>query len=139
MRAASANLPVIDLPPPDNSVVLGVQTTVPNVAGMDLASATNALTAAGFTPTQGGTSFSSYAPGTVAFTTPGGFSQAPEGSQVTIITSSGAAPPPPPATKPPDQADDQGEDAGENSHEGKAEAGKALAGRNPASAGKLVE
>jgi membrane peptidoglycan carboxypeptidase len=100
MKAASANLPVIDLPPPDYSVVIGVQATVPNVAGMDLVSATNALTAAGFTPTQGGTSYSSYAPGTVAFTTPGGFSQAPEGSQVTIITSSGAAPPPPPSKAP---------------------------------------
>ncbi len=100
MRAASANLPVIDLPAADNSVVLGVQATVPNVAGMDLASATNALTAAGFTPVQGGTSFSSYAPGTVAFTTPGGFGEAPEGSTVTIIVSSGAAPPPPPTKAP---------------------------------------
>jgi membrane peptidoglycan carboxypeptidase len=96
MRAASANLPVADFPPPDYSVVQGIQATVPNVAGFDLGSATNALTAAGFTPTQGGTAFSNYPVGTVAYTSPGGFGQASLGSQVTIFTSSGPAPPPPP-------------------------------------------
>jgi membrane peptidoglycan carboxypeptidase len=102
MRAASVNLPVIDLPPADNSVVIGVQSLVPNVAGMDIVSATNALTAAGFTPTQGGTQFSGYPVGVVAGTNPGGGFQASLGSQVAIITSSGAAPPPPPvATKAP--------------------------------------
>jgi membrane peptidoglycan carboxypeptidase len=101
MRSASANLPVLDFPPPDNSVVIGVQALVPNVAGMDLVSATNALTAAGFTPTQGGTTYSGYAPGLVAATSPGGGFQASLGSQVTIITSSGAAPPPPPPSKAP--------------------------------------
>ena len=95
MRAASANLPVADFPPPDYSVVQGIQALVPNVAGFDLVSATNALTAAGFTPTQGGTAFSTYPVGTVAYTTPGGGFQASLGSQITIFTSSGPAPPPP--------------------------------------------
>ena len=54
---------------------------MPNVAGMDVGSATAALTAAGFTPIQGGTSFSTYPPGRVAFTTPGGFCQAPRGQR----------------------------------------------------------
>jgi membrane peptidoglycan carboxypeptidase len=102
MRQAviNLNLPVVDLPPPDYSVEQGAQAVVPNVAGMDIGSAEAALSAAGFTPIQGGTSFSSYAPGLVAFTTPGGFSQASEGSGVTIIVSSGAAPPPPPSKAP---------------------------------------
>jgi membrane peptidoglycan carboxypeptidase len=95
MRAAAANLPWENFPPPDQQVVIGVQSPIPNVAGMDVASASAALSAAGFTPVNGGTSPSSYAPGTVVFTTPGGGSTASSGSSVSIFVSSGPAPPPP--------------------------------------------
>ena len=126
MRAASANLPVIDLPPPDNSVVIGVQRLVPNVAGMDIVSATNALTAAGFTPSRAVPRFSSYPPGTVAFTTPGRLPRR-RGQPGRIIVSSGAAPPPPRRDQAADEADDQGQDPGDqNPDQGKAEAGEAL-------------
>ncbi len=106
MRQAviNLNLPVVDFPPADFSVEQGVSALVPNVAGMDVGSATAALTAAGFTPIQGGSAPSNYPPGAVAFTTPAGGYQAPQGSGVTIFTSSGPAPPPPtqaPATKKP--------------------------------------
>ncbi len=94
------NLPVVDFPPPDFAVEQGVSATVPNVAGMDIGSADAALTAAGFTPINGGTAFSPNAPGTVAYTTPGGFAQAPQGSGVTIFVSGGPAPPPPPTKAP---------------------------------------
>ncbi len=104
LRAASANLPIIDFPPADLSVEQGVSALVPNVAGMDVASATAALSAAGFTPIDGGGAASGNTPGTVAFTTPAGGFQAPQGSGVTIFTSTGLPPPPPtkaPVTKKP--------------------------------------
>jgi membrane peptidoglycan carboxypeptidase len=101
MIAASANLPVLQFPPADLKTEIGITALVPNVAGFDLASATNALTAAGFTPVSGGGASSGNTPGTVAFTTPGGGSQAPQGSQVSIFTSTGLPPPPPVVTKPP--------------------------------------
>ncbi len=102
MRQAvvNLNLPVEDFPPPDYAVEQGVSATVPNVAGMDIGSADAALTAAGFTPINGGSAFSPNAPGTVAYTTPGGFAQAPQGSGVTIFVSGGPAPPPPPTKAP---------------------------------------
>lgn len=53
MMAASADLPVEQFPPADPQTELGSTTMVPNVAGLDLASATNALTAVGFSPVQG--------------------------------------------------------------------------------------
>jgi membrane peptidoglycan carboxypeptidase len=98
MRAASANLPWESFPPPDQQVVIGVQAVVPSVAGMDVGTASATLSAAGFNPVTGGTSPSTYAPGTVVFTTPGGGSQASEGSVVSLFTSSGP-PPAPPAPK----------------------------------------
>jgi membrane peptidoglycan carboxypeptidase len=95
MRAAAANLPWESFPPPDQQVVIGVQSPIPDVAGMGVAAASAALSSAGFTPVDGGSSPSSYAPGTVVFTTPGGGSTASSGSSVSIFVSSGPAPPPP--------------------------------------------
>jgi membrane peptidoglycan carboxypeptidase len=100
MKAASANLPWETFPPPDQQVVIGIQSTVPNVAGMDVATASATLSSAGFTPVTGGTTFSTYAPGTVVFTTPGGGTTASSGSSVSLIVSSGPAPPPPVVKKP---------------------------------------
>jgi membrane peptidoglycan carboxypeptidase len=96
MRAASANLPWESFPPPDQQVVIGIQSPVPNVAGMDVASASAALSSAGFTPVTGGTTPSTYAPGIVVFTTPGGGTTASSGGTVSLFVSSGPAPPPPP-------------------------------------------
>jgi membrane peptidoglycan carboxypeptidase len=101
LRAASANLPIADFPPADFSVEQGVSALVPNVSGMDVGSASNALIAAGFTPIDGGGVSSGNTPGTVAFTTPAGGFQAPQGSGVSIFTSTGLPPPPPVATKAP--------------------------------------
>jgi membrane peptidoglycan carboxypeptidase len=100
MRAADVNLPWETFPPPDQQVITGATAPVPNVAGMDAASASAALTAAGFTPVQGGTTFSTYAPGTVVFTSPGGGTTASEGGTVTLTVSGGPAPPPPVVKKP---------------------------------------
>jgi membrane peptidoglycan carboxypeptidase len=94
MRAASNNLPWESFPPPDQQVIIGIQSPVPNVAGMGVASASGVLSSAGFTPVTGGTTPSSYAPGTVVFTTPGGGSTASSGSSVAMFVSSGPAPPP---------------------------------------------
>ncbi len=100
MIAASANLPVEQFPPADIQTEIGITAVVPNVAGFDLATATNTLTAAGFTPVSGGGVSSGNTPGTVAYTSPGGGFQAPQGSQVSIFTSTGL-PPPPVVTKAP--------------------------------------
>ena len=101
MIAASQGLPQQNFPPPPATTQLGQNAGVPNVAGLDLATASGALSAAGLTPVQGGTSPSGYPYGTVVFTTPGSGSQATTGSVVTMYTSSGPAPvyvpPPPPA------------------------------------------
>ena len=101
MIAAAANLPVVQFPPPDQQIETGISALVPNVAGMDLISATNTLAAAGFTPSDGGGIASAYPPGAVAYTSPAGGSQAPQGSAVTIYTSTGLPPPPPVPTTPP--------------------------------------
>jgi membrane peptidoglycan carboxypeptidase len=108
MRAASANLAWESFPPPDQQVVIGIQSPVPNVAGMDVASASAALSSAGFTPVVGGSTYSTYAPGTVVFTTPGGGSTVSSGSSVSIYTSSGPAPPPPPTKAPTKKATGKG-------------------------------
>jgi membrane peptidoglycan carboxypeptidase len=101
MIAASQGLPYVDFPPPSPVIQLGISSGVPNVAGMDLASASNVIAAAGFTPVSGGTTPSTYAPGVVAFTSPGGGATVQTGTIVTIYTSSGAPPPPPPTQAPP--------------------------------------
>ena len=94
MRAASANLPLESFPPPDQQVVIGIQATVPSVSGLSVAAASAALSSAGFTPVVGGTAASTYAPGTVAYSSPGGGATASSGSAVSIFTSTGPAPPP---------------------------------------------
>jgi hypothetical protein len=62
---------------------------IPNVAGMDIKTASKALTLAGFKPVNGGGTSSSGTPGRVAFSAPRGGFKAPTGSEVTIYTSSG--------------------------------------------------
>ena len=88
-----------DFPPADLRRRSGVTALVPNVAGMDLASATAALSAAGFTPVDGGGAASGNPPGTVAFTTPGGGFQRVAGQRGHDLHLD--RPPPPPPTKAP--------------------------------------
>ena len=109
---------------PTSRPSIGITASVPNVAGYDLATATNTLTAAGFTPV-GAAAFQ------WQYTRHGRLHlarrrvQAPQGSQVTIFTSTGAAPV---ATKPPtSQADHQGQDSGHQTHGDEAEGGRAQA------------
>ncbi len=104
MRAASANLPVENFAGPDLSLQFGPSTTVPNVAGLDLATASAQLASAGFSPVDGGPVSSGAPFGTVAYTTPSGGFSVPQGSPVTIFTSSGYVPPPAPAQQPTTQA-----------------------------------
>jgi beta-lactam-binding protein with PASTA domain len=73
--------------------VQGVLVDVPAVGGMSVDHATKVLKDAGFGVTLGGSDYSAYPVGTVAYSLPG--SQAGSGSQITLITSAGAAPAPP--------------------------------------------
>jgi eukaryotic-like serine/threonine-protein kinase len=73
---------------------------VPNVVGLDQASAREAIIGAGLTPVNGGTQVSDAPEGTVLSVSPGAGQQAEEGSTVTYILSAGPASPAPPTTAP---------------------------------------
>lgn len=73
---------------------------VPNVVGLDQASAREAIIGAGLTPANGGTQVSDEPEGTVLSVSPGAGQQAEEGSTVTYILSAGPASPSPPTTAP---------------------------------------
>lgn len=80
-------------PPADPTVLNGPQTGVPQVAGQSVQAAVAALTGAGFkTQVMSGQVASPVPAGQVAYTSPGGGSQASSGSTVRIYVSSGPAP-----------------------------------------------
>jgi membrane peptidoglycan carboxypeptidase len=95
MHAIQGTLKYIDFVKPSPDEVRGVATVVPSVNGMSVSSAMSALRSAGFTPVNGGTVNSSYAAGTVAYTSPSGGLSAPSGSVVTVYESTGYTPAPP--------------------------------------------
>jgi membrane peptidoglycan carboxypeptidase len=95
MNRASVGLPVLDFGAPGAQVQSGDVLPIPSVAGMTVADAMAALTAATFKPVVG-TAVNSAAPvGQVAGTLPTG--QALRGSTVVILLSAGNAPAPPTA------------------------------------------
>jgi hypothetical protein len=100
MRAVEQYLEDLTFTPPDLTELLGDLTTVPSVSGMTVDDATDTLESAGFTVLVGEARDSSYAYGTVAYTSPSGGESYPEGAPVTIYPSTGQAPAPPPAPTP---------------------------------------
>jgi beta-lactam-binding protein with PASTA domain len=72
---------------------------VPSVAGQSTSAAAGILRQKGFTPVIGPTVDSSYARGTVAYTSPGAGSAVGTGSTVTIYVSDGTPYVPPPQPK----------------------------------------
>ncbi len=95
MVAASAGLPVVDFPQPDQAYVNGRPVTVPDVAGLSVATATSVLQQSGLSVTVAPGTVGSYvAAGAVASTDPGAGAAVAPGSTVTIHVSSGQPPPP---------------------------------------------
>ncbi len=96
-------LPYADFVKPNASTVQGVQTTIPQTAGMSLDQAKQVISKAGFTAVDGGYVDSSYSQGTVAYTAPGAGTTTSSGSAVTVFVSDGTpyvAPAPQPAPSP---------------------------------------
>jgi beta-lactam-binding protein with PASTA domain len=82
-------LPDATFTPPNGQDINGVQTTVPDVAGMAYNDAAQVLKQAGFEVADGGYRSSGYAVDTVAYTNPGGGAQVASGSTITIYRSNG--------------------------------------------------
>ncbi len=101
MKAISGSLPDEDFVAPDATTIAGVTTPVPDVYGQSVDAATSTLEAAGFEVSVGGSDYSDYSYGTVAYTSPGAATELSTGSTVVIYTSAGAAPAPPPPSSPP--------------------------------------
>jgi len=100
MRAALVGVPVEPLPKADRSFIFGKSTSVPDVAGLTAYDARKVLEQAGFGVAQSTKYVESLLPaGTVAYTTPGAGSSAPQGSTIVLHISNGI-PPPPPTPKP---------------------------------------
>jgi membrane peptidoglycan carboxypeptidase len=93
MGAISAKLPDEDFQSPAGDEIAGVLTTVPDVGGMTPDAAVQAITAAGFTPADGGQVNSETAAGTVAYSSPEAGAQLSSGDTVTYYTSTGYVPP----------------------------------------------
>jgi len=93
MHAIDQLLPIETFHPVDPAVVRGETVAIPAVGGMSVSQATATLRQAGFRVSVGGSTYSSYPYGTVAYTSPSG--SAAKHSPVTLITSAGAAPAPP--------------------------------------------
>jgi membrane peptidoglycan carboxypeptidase len=94
-KAIAPYLPDETFVPPSGEDIAGVLVQVPYVAGQSEESATAALEAAGFEVSNGGYVDSGYARGTVAYTSPGAYSEFGSGDTVTIYISDGTPPPPP--------------------------------------------
>jgi membrane peptidoglycan carboxypeptidase len=93
MHAIEKWLDDLDFTAPDGDTVDGNWSAVPSTTGMDPSDAAALLSSAGFRPVIGGVVDSEAPQGTVAYTSPGSGSTAPEGATVVIYTSTGVAPP----------------------------------------------
>jgi membrane peptidoglycan carboxypeptidase len=82
-------LPDATFTPPNGQDINGIQTSVPDVAGMPYDQAAHLLKQAGFQVTDGGYRHSGYAVDTVAYTSPSGGSQTASGTPITIYRSNG--------------------------------------------------
>ncbi len=82
-------LPDATFTAPNGQDVNGVLTTVPDVTGLPFDQAKQQLESAGYVVNDGGYVDSSYATDTVAYTSPGGGTQTPSGTAITIYRSDG--------------------------------------------------
>lgn len=106
--------------PPSTTEISGVLTQVPSTGGLSLQEAQRILKAAGFSTSVGGYRDSSYAVGTVAYTSPAAGETLASGATIVIYQSDGTPyvpppPPPPPAPAPapaPDRPDKPKNDGG---------------------------
>ena len=89
MKVIQQWLPDATFTPPNGEDVNGVLTTVPDVGGLPYDQASQQIQSAGFTVTDGGYRDSGYPKDTVAYTSPGGGSQAASGTAVTLYRSDG--------------------------------------------------
>lgn len=104
MRVIQQYLPNVDFHPV-NEDALGSKTgTVPDVAGKTVEEASNLLREAGYLPQIQSAVDSSYAEGSVAYTSPSAGSELPKGSTVLVYPSTGSTPytPPPTTSAPPE-------------------------------------
>jgi len=93
MTAASVGKPVLPLAAADPAVAAGQTGAVPDVTGLPVFAAGQALVAAGYGWRWGGASEPSVAPvGSVSHTVPAAGSPAPPGTEVQLVTGNGAAP-----------------------------------------------
>lgn len=89
MKVIQQWLPDTDFIAPEATEIAGVLTTVPDVSGMTVESATATLQAAGFVVVNGGYRDSSITAGLVAYSSPGAYAQFASGDTVTIYQSDG--------------------------------------------------
>jgi membrane carboxypeptidase/penicillin-binding protein len=89
-------LPDATFTPPNGQDINGIQTTVPDVAGIPYDQAARQLKQAGFLVTDGGYRHSGYPVDTVAYTNPAGGAQTASGTAITIYRSNGTPYVPPP-------------------------------------------
>ncbi|MFL6023696.1 MAG: penicillin-binding transpeptidase domain-containing protein, partial [Marmoricola sp.] len=92
MREIEKYLPNEDFVKPVRTYTRQPGTQVPSVIGMTVKDASATLTAAGFTVSIAGATYSDIPKGLVALTSPGGGSSIPAGSSVTIYVSAGPKP-----------------------------------------------
>ena len=102
MEAIHQGLPPRNFPEPDDRIIKGQLTKLPQIGGMSTREAINTLRAAGFDAQVAAERVrSEYAEGTVAYTDPRWSVGAPSGSMVTIYLSNGEPPVQPKPTTPP--------------------------------------
>jgi membrane peptidoglycan carboxypeptidase len=89
MRTIEQWLPDLTFTPPNLAELAGTPAQVPDVSGMSIYSATQALKDAGFRVVVGESRGSSYAAGSVAYSEPRGGTMSSEGAPVIIYPSSG--------------------------------------------------
>jgi membrane peptidoglycan carboxypeptidase len=96
MIDANAKYPAEDFERPDNSLINGVQITVPDVKGLPVPDAQDKLDNIGFDFADGGVVDSDAPAGTAAGTDPAAGTSVTKGSTVTVFTSNGLLKPIPP-------------------------------------------
>ena len=110
MREVDHLTPNRDFVAPKTARLGDLAVEIPAVSGMSISDAQQTLRAAGFETVVGGYVDSEYAAGTVAYTSPGAYTEGYEGQVVTIFQSTGYVPPPPDTSPPPDDDGGDGDD-----------------------------
>ena len=112
MREVKHLTPNRDFKEPNIQQLGELAVDVPPVGGLSVSDAQQTLKAAGFETVVGGYVDSEYAAGTVAYTSPGAYTEGYEGQVVTIYQSTGYVAPPPDTGPPPGGGDGGGGDGG---------------------------